>query len=161
MTDAATNQPAFQIQRIYVRDCSFEAPNTPEVFLAEWKPDVSIDLQTKVRAIEADLSEVVLVLTVSVKNAETIAFCVEVHQAGLFTVMNFPADQKGHALGSLCPSILYPYAREAISNLVMKGGFPQLLLAPVNFDALYFQHLERDGQPEVETKAPLEELAEA
>ena len=143
-----TNQPVFHIQRIYVRDCSFEAPNTPEIFLAEWKPEVSIDLQTKVRTIEADLSEVVLVLTVSVNNAEKIAFCVEIHQTGLFTVVNFPPDQKAHVLGSLCPSILYPYAREAISSLIMKGGFPQLLLAPVNFDALYFQHLEREKQPQ-------------
>ena len=154
MTDLKNNSPAFHVQRVYVRDCSFEAPNTPEVFLADWKPDVSIDLQTKVRAVESDLSEVVLVLTVSVKNAEQVAFCVEVHQAGLFTVANFPEDQKAHVLGSLCPSILYPYAREAISSLIMKGGFPQLLLAPVNFDALYFQHLEREQQPE-------EALAEA
>jgi len=150
MTDAKTNPPAFHVQRIYIRDCSFEAPNTPEVFLDDWKPDVSIDLQTKVRTVEADLSEVVLVLTVSVKNAEKVAFCAEAHQAGIFTVANFPEDQKAHVLGSLCPSILYPYAREAISSLIMKGGFPQLLLAPVNFDALYFQHLEREQQPQDE-----------
>ena len=132
----------FRIERIYMSNSSFEAPLVPEIFRQEWKPEVNVDLQTKTNRLEDTIFDVVLHITVTVKMGEKVAFLVEVHQAGIFTVSGFPVDQLSHALGSLCPAILYPYAREAISDLVVRGGFPQLLLAPVNFDALYMQHLE-------------------
>lgn len=135
--------PVFTIQRIYVKDISFETPNAPAIFKEEWKPEVNVDLQTKTDTLEDSTYEVILHLTVTVKMAEKTAFLVEVHQAGIFTLKGFPEQQLGHALGSMCPNILYPYARETISDMVTRGGFPQLLLAPVNFDALYLQHLEQ------------------
>lgn len=138
----------FNIQRIYVKDLSFETPHAPEIFREEWKPEVNVDLQTKTNRLEDSIFEIVLHLTVTVKMGERVAFLVEVHQAGIFTLKGFPEEQLAHALGSLCPNILYPYAREAISDLVIRGGFPQLLLAPVNFDALYMQHLEQQKNKE-------------
>jgi preprotein translocase subunit SecB len=142
-TEKKQDGPMFSIARIYVKDVSFEAPNAPEIFKQEWKPEVNVDLQTKTNRMEEAVYEVLLHITVTVKMADKVAFLVEVHQSGIFTIKGFPKEQLSHALGSMCPSILYPYAREAISDLVIKGGFPQLLLAPVNFDALYLQHLEQ------------------
>jgi len=142
--------PVFTIQRIYIKDSSFEIPHAPEIFREEWKPEVNVDLQTKTNRLEDVIFEVVLHLTVTVKMADKVAFLVEVHQAGIFTMKGFPQDQLSHALGSMCPSILYPYAREAISDLVTRGGFPQLLLAPVNFDVLYLQHLEQQKKSDEE-----------
>lgn len=135
--------PLFTIQRIYTKDISYEAPNTPAVFREDWKPEVNVDLQTKTDKIEDGVFDVVLHLTVTVKMADKTAFLCEVKQAGIFTLKGFPDEQLNHALGSMCPGILYPYAREAISDIVTRGGFPQLLLAPVNFDALYLQHLDQ------------------
>jgi len=135
--------PVFTIQRIYVKDVSYEAPNSPSIFREEWKPEVNVDLQTRTDKLEEGIHDVVLHLTVTVKMGDKTAFLVEVHQAGIFTLKGFTEEQLGHALGSMCPNILYPYAREAISDIVTRGGFPQLLLAPVNFDALYLQHLEQ------------------
>lgn len=148
MTDTARKEdgPTFAIQRIYVKDASFEAPNAPDIFRQEWKPEVNVDLQTKANKLEDIVYEVVLHLTVTVKIGEKVAFLVEVHQAGIFSLKGFPQDQLSHILGSMCPNIIYPYARETISDLVIRGGFPQLLLAPVNFDALYMQHMEQRKQ---------------
>ena len=147
--------PVFTIQRIYVKDVSFEAPHAPEIFREEWKPEVNVDLQTKTNRLEETIFEVVLHLTVTVKMEEKTAFLVEVHQAGIFTLKGFSEDQLGHALGSMCPNILYPYARETISDIVIRGGFPQLLLAPVNFDALYLQHLEQQKGSKQKTRSLL------
>lgn len=135
--------PTFNIQRVYTKDISYESPNSPKIFREEWKPEVNVDLQTKTEKIEDDLFDVALHLTVTVKMGEKTAFLVEVNQAGIFMAKGFSNEQMGHVLGSVCPNILYPYAREAISDIVTRGGFPQLLLAPVNFDALYAQHLEQ------------------
>lgn len=135
--------PVFTIQRIYVKDASFETPHAPEIFREEWKPEVAVDLQTKSNQLEDSIHEIVLHITVTVKMKDRVAFLVEVHQAGIFSIKGFNQEQLGHILGSECPKILYPYARETISDIVIRGGFPQLLLAPVNFDALYLQHLEQ------------------
>lgn len=153
MAENKPNQdgPVFTIQRIYVKDVSFETPHAPEIFREEWKPEVNVDLQTKTNRLEESIYEVVLHLTVTVKMGERVAFLVEVHEAGIFTLKGFAQDQLAHALGSMCPNILYPYARETISDIVIRGGFPQLLLAPVNFDALYLQHLEQQKGKEGET----------
>ena len=143
MTESESSQkPTFTIQRIFVKDSSFESPNAPGVFLKDWKPEVNVDFQTKARRLEDNFHEIVLSVTATVKNEGDTAFCVEVHQAGVFAISDFPEEQHNHVIGSLCPGILYPYAREAISDMVSKGGFPQLLLSPINFDALYMQHLE-------------------
>lgn len=150
--DSTTQQgPIFNIQRVYVKDISYESPNAPEVFRKEWKPEVNVSLQTKTDKIEDDLYDVALHLTVTVTMGDKTAFLVEVNQAGIFTLKGFSNEQVGHVLGSVCPNILYPYAREAISDIVTRGGFPQLLLAPVNFDALYAQHLEQQKNSASET----------
>lgn len=132
----------FEIQRIYTKDLSYEAPNTPHTFVEEWKPEVQLNLETKSNRIQENLHEVVLSVTATVTSSKKSAFLIEVHQAGIFAINGFGADQLRQMLGSFCPNILFPYAREVISDVVVRGGFPQLLLAPVNFDALYAQHLE-------------------
>lgn len=132
----------FAIQRVFVKDLSFEAPSTPAIFKKEWKPQLHLDLNTDSNAIEDSIYEVVLTLTVTVKSDDQSAFIVEVKQAGIFNIEGFPEEQLQHTLGSFCPSVLYPYAREVVTDVVTRGGFPQLVLAPVNFEALYAQHLE-------------------
>ena len=135
-------QPQFMIQRVYIKDQSFESPSAPKVFQQEWKPDLNLDLNTEHTELEKDVYEVILTVTATVKNDDQTAFLAEVKQAGVFSISGSPKDQLGHILGAFCPNILYPYAREAISSAVMKGSFPQLALAPINFDALYMQQLE-------------------
>lgn len=146
MADAANNevkQPEFHIQRIYIKDVSFEAPNTPSIFQKEWQPEVKLDMDTKTTVLAEDIYEVVLTLTVTCKLGEDTAFLCEVKQAGIFTAAHLDAPQLAHCLGSYCPNILFPYAREAVSSLVSKGSFPQLNLAPVNFDALFAAHMAK------------------
>lgn len=137
-----SDAPNFEIQRIYVKDLSYEAPNTPHTFNEDWKPEVQLNLETKSTKIQDNIHEVTLSVTATVNSNKKSAFLVEVHQAGIFMISGFPNDQLHQMLGSFCPNILFPYAREVISDLVVRGGFPQLILAPVNFDALYAQHLE-------------------
>jgi len=139
---ANENAPHFEIQRIYVKDLSYEAPNTPHTFIDEWKPEVQLNLETKSTRIQDNLHEVVLSVTATVATSKKSAFLIEVQQAGIFMISGFPVEQLQQMLGSFCPNILFPYAREVISDVVVRGGFPQLILAPVNFDALYAQHLE-------------------
>ena len=135
--------PQFSLQRIFVKDLSFEAPKSPEIFREDWSPEVEMDLNTRQRALEGDFHEVVLTITVTVKTADEVAFIVEVQQAGIFLIQGLDEASKGHALGAFCPGLLFPYARETIDSLVVRGSFPALMLAPVNFDALYAQELER------------------
>lgn len=137
---AAEGSEQFAIQRLYVKDLSLESPNSPQVFTSEWKPEVNLDINTASNELGEDTHEVVLTLTVTVKSGDTTAFLVEVKQGGIFTIKGFPADALEHTIGSFCPSVLYPYAREVVSDVVMRGGFPQLILAPVNFEALFAQH---------------------
>lgn len=144
-------QVEFQIQRVYVKDISFETPGTPLVFQKEWTPDVKLDLDTKSARLGDNIFEVVLTLTVTCKlGEEEIAFLCEVQQAGIFTIGNMAEPQLAHCLGSFCPNILFPYARETVSSLVSKGSFPQLNLAPVNFDALFAAHVQRAAQPQAD-----------
>lgn len=142
----------FSLQRIYIKDLSFEAPKSPEIFREDWSPNVELDLSTQQRALESDFHEVVLTLTVTVKVAEEVAFIAEVQQAGIFLIQGLDEVSKGHALGAFCPNILFPYARETLDNLAVKGSFPALMLAPVNFDALYAQEMQR-LQEAAETQA--------
>lgn len=152
---AEQQQPQFNIQRVYVKDASFEAPNLPELFkeIAEWKPQINMELNTKSNALDDNNHEVVLSLTVTAKIGEKTAFLIEVQQAGIFLINGLDEAQLRHTLGAYCPTILYPYAREFISSLSNRGGFPPLNLAPVNFDALYAQHVKQqqeqsEAQPE-------------
>jgi preprotein translocase subunit SecB len=142
----AANQAEFGIKGIYVRDSSFEAPHVPEVNFADWKPEVKFELNTQARKLEEDDFEVILKMTVTVKQDKKVCFLTEVQQAGLFTLRGFNDEQRGQMLGSFCPNVLYPYARESISNMATRGGYPPLYLAPVNFDALYADHLNRTKQ---------------
>ncbi len=131
------DEQQFAIQRIYIKDLSVECPNSPEIFLDEWEPELNLDLSVDGKKELSDgVREVVLTVTATVKVKDKTAFLVEVKQAGIFTLAGFPEDQYKHLVGSFCPNILYPYAREVVTDAVVKAGFPQLYLAPVNFDAL-------------------------
>ncbi len=142
-------QKQFSIQKIYTKDVSFETPNSPEIFKDKWEPNVEFNLSTNVQTLENNVYEVAITVTATVKCSEKTAYLVEVCQAGIFAVAQFSEEEMGPMLGSYCPNVLFPYAREAVSELVTKGGFPQLLLAPVNFDALYAQHIQQmqENQP--------------
>ena len=137
------NQPQFALQRIYVKDLSFESPNSPLVFQEQWKPEVNLDLNTSHSKVSDNQYEVVLSMTVTSKVGEKVAYIVEIQQAGVFMVQGIEGAQLGQMLGAYCPTILFPYAREAIDGVVNKGSFPALMLAPVNFDAIYAQALKR------------------
>ena len=130
------NAPQLQLQSVYLKDCSYEAPNGPRV-QGEWNPQINLDLHTGVQPLASDVSEVVLTVTVSAKQGELTLFLVEVKQAGVFIMKNLAETEVKRSVASICPSVLFPYARAAVSNLVTQGGFPQFLLPPVNFDALY------------------------
>ena len=137
----------FVIQKIYVKDVSLEVPGAPQIFTDKWEPTVNLDLNSQAKKIDNEgVHEVVMTLTVTVKLAEKTAYLIEIKQAGVFTLKGFAKDNLQGMLGSYCPTILFPYAREAISDLVTKAGFPQLVLAPVNFDALYAKHVEQQKQ---------------
>ncbi|UJF19256.1 protein-export chaperone SecB [Vibrio sp. SS-MA-C1-2] len=155
MAEAATanENQNFAIQRVFLKDVSFEAPNSPDMFQKEWNPDVNLDLDTQSRALAEGVFEVVLRLTVTVKNADDTAFLCEVQQGGIFAIEGMEANQLAHCLGAFCPNILFPYARETISSLVVKGTFPQLNLAPVNFDALFMNYLQQQAQTEQNEEA--------
>ena len=146
MTDEQAVQPEFAIQRVYTKDLSFESPDSPQIFTQEWHPEVNIDLQTSSAKLDQDYFEMILGITVTVKNKDKVAFLVEVREAGIFTLKNFPEDQIGPMMGIVCPSIIFPYAREVISDIAVRGGFPQLLLAPINFEALYTQQIQQQQQ---------------
>jgi len=133
----------FALQKIYVKDLSFETPNSPAIFTENWEPNVNIELNTNGNMLAPDVHEVVLGITITTKIGEKVAYLCEVHQAGVFTVKGFSENELGPMLGSYCPNVLFPYAREVISDLVSKGGFPQMLLAPVNFDAIYMDHVKK------------------
>ncbi len=139
--DLQNNETQFMIQRIYVKDSSFEAPNTPAVFQQQWEPELTLDINTTSTMLEPNVYEVVLTITTTVNNQKAVAFLVEVKQAGIFTIQGAPENQLEHLLNSFCPNILFPYAREAITSHVIRSSFPQLVLAPINFDALYMQQL--------------------
>ncbi|WP_019675763.1 protein-export chaperone SecB [Arsukibacterium perlucidum] len=133
----------FAIQRIFVKDISFEAPNAPAIFRKEWKPEVKLDLDTRSEKVEDGVYQVTLSLTVTTMVGEETAFLCEVQQAGIFSIGELEENQLAHMLAAFCPNILFPYAREAVSSLVNRGTFPQLNLAPVNFDALFAQYLQK------------------
>lgn len=133
----------FSLQRIYIKDLSFEVPRSPEVFRKEWTPKIEMQLSTGHTHLEDDFYEVGLGITVTARIEDEVAFIAEVEQAGIFLIQGLDEASHGHALGSFAPSLLFPYARETLDNMVVKGSFPALMLAPVNFDAIYAQELQR------------------
>ncbi|MDH5484733.1 MAG: protein-export chaperone SecB [Gammaproteobacteria bacterium] len=152
MSEAQDNQQQFAIQKIYLKDVSFESPNAPAIFGHEqWQPEVNVQLNTEAKSVSENIHEVTLTVTVTAKQQEKTAFLVEVKQAGIFQLAGFEKEQMGGMLGAYCPEVLFPFAREAIADLVTKGGFPQMLLSPVNFNAMYMQHQQQQAAQAAET----------
>lgn len=145
--------PEFSLQSVYLKDCSFEAPKGPRIE-GQWNPQIGLDLNTSSEPVSAEMREIVLTVSVTAKLGETTAFLVEVKQAGLFGARNLNEDDYRRAVAALAPSVLFPYARATIANLVTQGGFPQLLLPPVNFDALYARTLAEAAAQEANNQAP-------
>ncbi len=133
------------LQSVYLKDCSYESPNGPRLD-GNWNPQISLDLQTGSTALGPDVREVVLTVTVSAKIGDVTIFLVEIKQAGLFVIRNLGDGDLKRAISTVCPGILFPYARAAVSQLVSQGGFPQFLLPPVNFDSLYAANQAQQGQ---------------
>ena len=153
MNESTEATKQFAITKIYVKDASFESPASPQSFGSEkWNPKIELNISNDQKHIKGELYEVVLKITATVSHEDETAFLVEIQQAGLFTVGGFDEDQEKYLLGSQCMNILFPYAREVISDLSVRGGFPPLTLSPVSFDALYQQHLqqqqEKQGEPD-------------
>lgn len=152
-TAAGNQQPQqqFAVQRIYNKDLSFESPMTPAIFREQWQPQVNVELNTRSEKIDDNGNfEVVLMITITAKQGESTAFLCEVHQAGIFTAKGFEGEDLRRILGTTAPTVLFPYARETIDNLCGKGGFPAIMLAPVNFDALYLQAQQQAAQQSTE-----------
>ncbi|RTZ71512.1 MAG: protein-export chaperone SecB [Gammaproteobacteria bacterium] len=141
-----TQERQFSIQRIYTKDISFETPNTPEIFMQEWKPQVNVNLNNAVKDLGEGNLEVALTVTVTAKIEDKTAFLVEVTQAGIFLARGIPEEEMGPLLGVYCPNVLFPYVRETVSDLITRGSFPQFLLAPVNFEALYAQQMQQQQE---------------
>ena len=131
--------PMFALQRIYLKDCSFESPKSPDVFRGQWAPKIAFNLNTSNQKLADGVFDVVLRMTIEAKQEETVAFLVEVQQAGIFTCDGFNDADLERVLATVCPNILFPYARETIDAMVVRGSFPAVMLAPVNFDAVYAQ----------------------
>ncbi len=134
-----TKTGQFAPQKIYIKDLSFETPHSPEIFTEEWNPTVNMNITSEAKLIDEKLYEVVLTITVTVTIKEKTAYLVEAQQAGIFHIDGFPEEVIARMVATICPNILFPFARELVADLVTRGGFPQLLLAPVNFDVLYQQ----------------------
>jgi len=156
VSEEQETQAILQIQRIYVKDVSFEAPNLPHIFNQEWKPKLAFDLSTETVKLADDLYEVCLNISVetTLEDSDDVAFICEVKQAGVFTISGLDDMQMAHCLTSQCPNMLFPYARELVSNLVNRGTFPALNLSPVNFDALFVEYLQRQQQEQESTEQP-------
>jgi len=137
------NLPQAAIQRIYVKDISFEAPNLPEMFSVEYKPQIKMEMNSKSRTVADDNYEVILTISVKAEVEEKTVFLVEVQQAGIFMLKNLNEQQLQHSLSVMAPETLYPYVRETIAGLIGKTGFPSIQLAPVNFQALFMQKLQQ------------------
>ena len=151
--DKQANQSQFSIQRIYCKDISLETPNSPLIFQEQWQPQADLEIDTVSTDLGGGVWEVTLTITSTVRVGEKTAFLIEVNQSGVFTINGMPEQQMGQMLGSFCPNILFPYAREAISDITNRGGFPPLVLSPVNFDAIYAQRLQQQAQAEAQAQA--------
>ncbi len=149
MSAQKNTEMVFQIQRIYIKDMSFESPNAPQIFQHDWQPEIKLDLDTASSELAESIYEVVLRITVTAASGKENAFLCEVQQAGIFSITGIDNTQLAHCLGAYCPTILFPYARETITSLVSRGTFPQLHLAPINFDALFMENIQRQSEGSV------------
>ncbi len=143
-------QPVFSIEKVYAKDVSLEVPNAPGVFLQPEQPQVEVQLGQASAQVQEGLYEVALKVTVTAKSGDKTVFLAEAEQAALFQIRNVPDAEMGPVLGIVCPNILFPYARETISDLITRAGFPPVLLAPINFEALYQQQQPAEGGPKIE-----------
>lgn len=155
MSEEQNQGGQFGLERLFVKDISFEVPSS-KVFLGEWKPEMDVQLNTETTRLDDTHYEVSVTVTVTAKNADVTAFVAEVKQAGIFLISGVPEEQLTQLVGAYCPNILFPYVREAVSDLVNRGSFPQLLLAPVNFDALFAQAQQQRAQQQAEKAATLQ-----
>jgi preprotein translocase subunit SecB len=151
MAEEQVPKKNFGIQKLYIKDASFESPDSPQVFnFKKWEPKIDLNINNSHKQIDDSHWEVVLTVTVTAKINDKTAFLVEVQQAGIFVMTGFSDEEKGYIIGSQCMTILFPYARETISDLTTRGGFPPMILTPVNFEALYQQHIKKKaGDSEV------------
>ena len=141
-------QPVFSIEKLYVKDMSLEVPHAPQIFLTQETPDVELKVHQDAHQLEDGFSDVSVVLTVTAKLADgRVVFLNEITQSGIFRLENIPADDIKALLGIACPNILYPYAREAVSSAITRAGFPPVLLAPINFEAMYEQQQQAANAP--------------
>lgn len=143
MSTPNPTQPQLELRKIFVKDMSFETPNSPKVFLENWNPETKIQLHTDSQDLGNDLYEVVLAVTVTATLGDKTAFLAEVKQAGIVFAKGFNQEQMGQILGIYCPTQLYPFVRETIAEVISKGGFPQMLLAPINFEGLYAMRMQQ------------------
>jgi preprotein translocase subunit SecB len=139
MQQPGAGERQFALRTIYLKDLSFESPNAPAVFQGEWKPETALHLDIKVNQLDKDTHEIVLTVTITAKAEEKTAYLAEVQQAGIVSARGFEQQEYGPLFYVYCPSILFPYARQAVTDVVAKGGFPQLVLQHINFDAIYAQ----------------------
>jgi len=146
MTDAQPQQATFQIEKIYVKDLSLEIPNAPQVFVEQVQPQLEVQINTTAGKFSEPYYEVTVTATVTARAGDRTVFLAEAVQAGIFQLRNVPQEELGPLLGIGCPTILFPYLRETISDLVIRGGFPPVLLAPISFEALYVQRLQQEQQ---------------
>ena len=141
-----TAQPVFSIEKVYVKDLSLELPNAPQIFLEREQPAVEVGLQSEANGLGDGIFEVVLTVTVTAKVGEKTQFLVEAAQAGIFQIRNMPDEEVEPVVAIACPNIPFPYARETVSDIITRAGFQPVLLAPVNFEALYRQRQEQQAQ---------------
>ena len=148
MTEAAQEnaQPIFNMEKIYVKDLSLEIPHAPQIFLERENPQIDIQLQPQASSVEEGIYEVVITATVTAKLGERVMFLVEIKQAGIFQLRNIPGEDMETLLAVMCPNLLFPYLREAVSSLTVRAGFPPVLLNPINFDTLYQQQKQQQAQ---------------
>ena len=139
MSEQQDQQPVFSIEKIYVKDLSLEIPHAPQVFLGREQPEIDMQLGTGAQLLEDGIYEASVTVTITAKLGDQVNFLVEVAQAGIFQIRNLPEAEIDPILGVACPNILFPYLRETVSDVVNRAGFPPVLLAPINFDALYAQ----------------------
>lgn len=143
---AEVSQPVFNIEKLYLKDLSLEIPHAPHIFLEQESPQVDTQLKTQTEKIDSDVYEVTITVTVTSKVGEKVMFLIEAKQAGIFRLRNLPSEDMEPVLAVLCPNLLFPYLREAVSNTAVRGGFAPIMLSPVNFDMVYQQHKQEEMQ---------------
>ena len=147
--EGADSQPQLRIERMYLKDASFESPGSPSIFSEQWRPETQVDINTTVNNLGDNRHEVVLAVTVTSKrDGDRVAFVAEVHYAGIFVINGLDAQQLHQVIGIACPNTLFPYVRENLDSLVVRGGFPAMQLAQVNFEALYAQAMQKANKPD-------------